>query len=273
MGKRIMVAVVFIPLILVVIYLLPPVALPIAISILSMISLQEVLHSTGFLKHARITVYSIVLAGIIPFWVYFGANMAILLGIFFVYMVLVFAEAISSHYTVTMEKLGGAFFFSVLIPYFLSSLIRLFQMEGVGKYLILVPFVTAFMSDAFALFGGMLFGKHKLAPELSPKKTVEGAIGGLVGAIVCTLLYGLLLQLAFEVEVQYPLLVIYGILGSLVSQLGDLSFSYIKRQYKIKDFGKIFPGHGGMLDRFDSMIFCTPLIELLFILMPALTIR
>ncbi len=269
MVKRVLVAVVCIPLIFVIIYLLPPVALPIAISVLSMIALHEVLWSTGFVKNSMISGLSILLSGLVPFWVYIGEGMRSALAGIFIYFVLMFIVAISSHYTVTLEKMGGSFFFAMLIPYFLSSFVRLHEL-ALGKYLVLLPLIAAFASDAFALFAGMAFGKHKLAPALSPKKTVEGAVGGLLGAVVFCLLYGAILQRGFQVQANYPLLVLYGFLGSLVSQLGDLSFSYIKRQYGLKDFGNIFPGHGGVLDRFDSVIFCAPLIEILVHYLPAL---
>lgn len=271
MGKRIMVAVIFIPLLVVLIYGISPtypVVLPILIAALSMIAVHEVLWSTGFLKHTRISGYSLVLAGLVPFWVFYSGQLMPALCGMFVYVVLLFAEAIGSHKRITLEKMGGAFFLSVVIPFFLSSLLRIRQMEH-WRALIILPFVVAFLSDAFALFAGMAFGKHKLAPELSPKKTVEGAIGGFAGAIVCTVLYGVVLQLGFSMQVNYLYLIVYGALGSVVSQLGDLSFSYIKREYGLKDFGNIFPGHGGVLDRFDSVIFCAPLIELLIHFLPA----
>ena len=157
----------------------------------------------------------------------------------------------------------------MLIPYFLSSFVRLNAME-LGRYLIVIPMVAAYCSDAFALFAGMAFGKHKLAPELSPKKTVEGAVGGFTAAVVGCLLYGVLMERGFHLQVDYLRFALYGALGSMVSQLGDLSFSYIKRQYGLKDFGNIFPGHGGVLDRFDSVIFSAPLIEILVRVLPAL---
>ena len=186
----------------------------------------------------------------------------------FVYVLLLFCEAIASRKRITLEKMGGAFFLSVFIPFFLSSFLRI-RLMGNWEALVVLPFIVAFISDAFALFAGMAFGRHKLAPELSPKKTVEGAVGGFAGAVVCSVLYGALLQFAFRWQVSYAALALYGALGRVVSQLGDLSFSYIKREYGIKDFGNIFPGHGGVLDRFDSVIFCAPLIELLIRILPA----
>ena len=251
MGKRVLVAVIFIPLLLAAIYGVSPVwpiILPIIIAALSMIAVHEALWSTSFLKHPRISGYSILLAGLIPFWVYYdGRPLPALCGLF-VYVLLLFCEAIASRKRITLEKMGGAFFLSVFIPFFLSSFLRI-RLMGNWEALVVLPFIVAFISDAFALFAGMAFGRHKLAPELSPKKTVEGAVGGFAGAVVCS--------------------VLYGALGSVVSQLGDLSFSYIKREYGIKDFGNIFPGHGGVLDRFDSVIFCAPLIELLIRILPA----
>ena len=266
--KRVMVAVVCIPLIFVVFYLLPPICLPITVSLLSMIALHEVLWSTGFVKNAKISTLSIALSGMVPFWVYIGQGMQSALVGIFVYFFLMFLIALSSNYSVTLEKMGGSFFFAMLIPYFLSTFVRLNGLEK-GKYLILIPLVAAFASDAFALFAGMAFGKHKLAPELSPKKTVEGAIGGFVGAVILCVVYALVLHFGFDQEVSYLRFAVYGGLGSVVSQIGDLSFSYIKRQYGLKDFGNIFPGHGGVLDRFDSVIFCAPLMEILIRWLPA----
>lgn len=272
MFKRVMFAVVGIPIVLVIFFCLPPIWLPIMFSVLSMLALHEVLWSTGFVKHARISAYSILVAGLIPFWVYFGANERLFLCGVFCYVLLVFCEALASKYSVTLEKMGGAFFFALMIPYFLSAFIRIKLQNGaLGEFYILLPMVAAFCSDTFALFAGLAFGKHKLAPTLSPKKTVEGSAGGLLGAIVCCCIYGAVMQVGFHLEVNYAALVLYGGLGSIVSQIGDLSFSYIKRQYGLKDFGNIFPGHGGVLDRFDSVIFCAPLIEVMIWLLPAFT--
>jgi len=259
MVKRIAVAVVCIPLLFVVFFVLPEIAIPIMISVLSMLALHEVLWSTGFVKNAWISGLSIALSGVVPFWVYIGQGMRSALCGIFIYFVCIFVVAISSHYTVTLEKMGGSFFFAMLIPYFLSTFVRIDQMP-LADYLILLPLVAAFTSDAFALFAGMAFGKHKLAPELSPKKTVEGAVGGFAGAVVCTVVYGAVLQFGFQVPVNYLYLAVYGALGSAASQLGDLAASAIKRNHNVKDYGHLIPGHGGILDRFDSMIFTAPAI-------------
>lgn len=266
-----MVAVVFIPLILLIVYALPEVAVSLALAVVCAIAVYEALCATNFLKHTRIAAYSIALGALIPLWEYSGARAEYALAGLFVYVTLLFAEAIYSRNTLGLERLGGAFFLTVFIPWFLSSLVRL-RLRGDWQMTILLPFVVAFLSDACALFAGLLFGKHKLAPDLSPKKTVEGAVGGLVGAVVCTMAYGLLWEKGFGLDrsVNYALLALYGAVGSVVSQLGDLSFSCIKREYGIKDFGNILPGHGGILDRFDSVIFCAPLIELLLRLLPIL---
>lgn len=269
MGKRILVAVVMVPVLLAVIFLLPDWVLAIGVTGLSMIAIHEVLWSTGFVKDPKISGLSIALAGLIPLWVFFTDQDPWLgLAGAFLYVTALFAVAMASNYTVTMEKMGGSFFLTALIPYFLSSFLRLRALPEWRAY-ILLPFVVAWLSDAFALFAGMAFGKHKLAPQLSPKKTVEGAVGGFAGAVVCTVVYGAVLQFGFQVPVNYLYLAVYGALGSAASQLGDLAFSYIKREYGLKDFGNILPGHGGILDRFDSVIFCAPLMELLLHLLPA----
>lgn len=126
--------------------------------------------------------------------------------------------------------------------------------DGKGKYALILVFVAAFGTDVFAYLGGKLFGKHKLIPEVSPKKTVEGSIAGILFCDLFLFGYGCLLQYVLDIRVDYLVLLIGGILISVVAQIGDLIMSSIKRSYSIKDFGNIFPGHGGVLDRFDSSI-------------------
>lgn len=270
MLTRVAVALVGLPVLLYVIYGASAWAIPVALSALSAMGVYEALWSTGFLKCSpRVVAYSILVSAAVPFWVYAGSPAHYAQLVLLVYVIALFAENIASENTIGLGRLGGGFLLALFVPYFLSAFVHLRGMEN-WRFYVIFPFVTAFLSDIFALFGGMAFGKHKLAPKLSPKKTVEGAISGWLGAVGCCLIYGVVMQYVFQLEVNYLCLFLYGFLGGPVSQLGDLSFSYIKRQYGLKDFGNVFPGHGGVLDRFDSVIFCAPLIEILIRWLPAL---
>lgn len=131
-----------------------------------------------------------------------------------------------------------------------------------------IPFILAFLSDTGAYFAGRAFSKHKLAPVISPHKTVEGVVGGVLGAIFGMLIFCLVMQLGFKMQVNYLYAVLYGVVGSLGAVFGDLCFSVIKRQTGMKDYGNLIPGHGGVLDRFDSMMVVGPLSELLLLLLP-----
>ena len=147
----------------------------------------------------------------------------------------------------------------VAIPLSMSCLLRLRLMEF-GGGLVLMPLVAAFMSDSAALFTGMACGKHKLAPKASPKKTVEGAVGGLVGGIVGMVLFRIVFFFVTVQALSIGWCMVIGLVGAFMGQLGDLSFSVIKRQCGIKDYGRLLPGHGGVLDRFDSVIFAAPVV-------------
>lgn len=134
----------------------------------------------------------------------------------------------------------------------------------IGFFSVWMILISAWASDTFAYFSGVALGKHKITPVLSPKKTVEGCIGGVVGTTICGALYGLILWKNGIILQNYILVfALLGFCGSIAGQIGDLAASGIKRNYNIKDYGKIIPGHGGVMDRFDSVIFTGPLIFLL----------
>lgn len=137
-----------------------------------------------------------------------------------------------------------------------------------GKYLYLLIFIGAWSTDTGAYFVGVTMGKHKLIPDVSPKKTVEGAIGGLLGCIVGFSIYGGVLAIFYNVKVNWIMLIAAALVIGVVDQLGDLIASYIKRERGIKDFGNLFPGHGGVLDRFDSVIAIAPFMYFISILSP-----
>ena len=274
MKNRLLVAGVGIPLILLVLFVLPEPLTPTAIALLSAIGTNEAMHAIS-MNHPRIALYTAIVAMIVPFWVYGGESRTVALAVLLVYLILVFVEAFLSRFRVKIERVGSALFFALIISYCLSSIVRIGMMDLRTSY-ILLPLALAFATDAFAMLTGMFVRKRKgdegirqLAPVLSPKKTVEGSIGGLVGGVVVAILYGVVFHFITEVTVNYYFLAVYGILGAVISEFGDLSFSYIKRTRKIKDFGTLLPGHGGVLDRFDSVIFCAPLVEILIDWIPA----
>jgi len=152
----------------------------------------------------------------------------------------------------------------LLIPFLLSALVRIRLLDN-GVYLIAAPFVMAFMPDTGAYLVGCAIGKHKLCPNISPKKTVEGLVGGILGGIIGMIVYALVLQNSFGFQVNFLYAALYGAIGAGTATFGDLMFSVIKRQTGIKDYGKLLPGHGGILDRFvrevgsDRILFGTDL--------------
>lgn len=152
----------------------------------------------------------------------------------------------------------------IYIPFLFSHLLFIEKLEY-GNVIIWLPFLTAWFTDTFAYFIGISMGKVKLSPRISPKKTVEGAIGGILGSVGMNSVVGLVLSV-FGVNIGLQHFILTGFLCGIVSEIGDLAASYIKRYTGIKDFGSLIPGHGGILDRFDSILFTAPVIYYYFVL-------
>jgi phosphatidate cytidylyltransferase len=267
MKTRVIAAAVLTPLLLIVVLFLPKVVTAILLGVICAIMAYELLHSTGLVRHTRLVLYSATLAFGVSIWSYFDMNYAWgMLGLL-AYFMAVFSELMASHVKIRFDRVAVCFLAAALIPFLFCSLVRIHGVKN-GRYLIMVPFVIAWLSDTGAYFAGRAFGQHKLAPVISPKKTVEGMVGGILVAMAGLVLYTLVLNLVFGFKVNYLYALVYGLLGSLGGVFGDLSFSVIKRQSGIKDYSKLIPGHGGMLDRFDSMIIVAPLTEALMMLIP-----
>lgn len=163
------------------------------------------------------------------------------------------------------EQIMAAFFGVFYVAMMLSFVYRLRVLEN-GGYLVVLIFLSSWGCDTLAYCTGMLIGKHKMSPILSPKKTVEGAVGGVIGAMALGAIYGYLIQ--NHVYFSYDVVVVFPIVctgGAILSMIGDLCASAIKRNHDVKDYGRLIPGHGGILDRFDSMIFTAPTIFYLMI--------
>lgn len=269
MKTRIIAALALIPVLLAVLLWAPPVLVAIIVGIVCVIGAYELLFGTGLVRHIRLFFYTAVMAFCMPIWCYFGMPAIYARVGVFLFTAILFAEILLSKGKLRLEKVAVCYIGGLLIPYLLSSLVRLIG-DGSSRSMIFLPFILAFMADTGAYFIGCRFGKHKLAPTISPKKSVEGLIGGVVFAVLGTAVFCLVMQLAFSHTVNYLFALIYGIIGALAGTFGDLCFSVIKRQAGIKDYGNLIPGHGGVLDRFDSVIIVAPLTELLLIFLPIL---
>lgn len=267
MKKRIITAVVLVPLLLAILLIAPKIMTAILVSCMSALAVYELLFGTGLVRHWRLVVYSAVAAFLIPILSYFDSGSMWIHAVLLAFFCTLFAEMMANHVKVRFEKICICLIAGLLIPYLFSSLVRILLSSN-GRYLILIPFVIAFLSDTGAYFIGCRFGKRKLAPVISPNKSVEGAVGGLAFAVVGMLLYTFIMQIAFKMEVNYLFAVIYGVVGTMADAFGDLCFSVIKRQTGIKDYGNLIPGHGGVLDRFDSTLIVAPLMELLLAILP-----
>ena len=154
----------------------------------------------------------------------------------------------------------AAVFAFVYAPMMLSYIYRTRMLEN-GIFIIWLVFIASWVCDTCAYFFGVLFGKHKLAPVLSPKKSVEGAIGGVVGTALLTVIYLSVFRVQMAIGTgQIAVLAVISAIAAAISMVGDLTASAIKRNYDIKDYGNLIPGHGGILDRFDSMMITAPII-------------
>lgn len=268
MKKRILSAIVLLPVFLIILLVLPKIVATVLFAVIAVIGTYELLHNTGLVKQPRLLVYAMIMAFYMGLWsgLWRGTYPITMLGIF-AFTCLLCSELLISHGKTSFNSVAVAFVGGALIPYLITAPTRLLSWS-IGRFSILIPFVIAFMSDSGAYFIGLKFGKHKLSPNISPKKTVEGLIGGVLGAVIGVMVYCLVVNKIFHLNVSYLNALVYGFWGSLGGVFGDLSFSAIKRQAQIKDYGNLIPGHGGILDRFDSLVVVAPLTEILMHIIP-----
>lgn len=177
----------------------------------------------------------------------------------FICILILFANIIFHHKTFNPIDISLTIFGMLYVPFLLSFVVLTRNLDY-GLYYIWFIFIGAWGTDTFAYFTGVFFGKKKLMPSISPKKTLEGSVGGIAGCIIVTVLYGIIINNYIDNHIIQSHLVIIGALNGIVAQIGDLGASAVKRYVNIKDFGSIIPGHGGILDRFDSILFIAPVV-------------
>lgn len=241
---------------------------PIFVSLLSFCAVYEMLGCVGTRRNIAVAVPALLAAAVFPFAVRLTDSAKDVLCLFLIgmigYLVYLFALSVFSHGKMALEDVFATFTTVFYIIASFGALVLLRDREF-GLYLLILTMYGPWISDVFAYFCGRLFGRHKLIPDVSPNKTVEGAIGGVVFCSLAAMLYGFILTVVIGeiASVNYGALALIGALIAVISQIGDLIMSHIKRKYGIKDYGFVLPGHGGILDRFDSVLGVVPLVVIL----------
>lgn len=233
--------------------------------ILSFIGLMELyrvfeLHRTqlGWIGYALTIVYYILLQVSVKS----GIQINWLLYLMIVMMVFLFtmvSKYPKFHSSQIIQAVFGILYVGVMFSFLYQT-----RMLPNGTYTVWLIFISSWGCDTCAYCVGKLIGKHKMSPVLSPKKSVEGAVGGVAGTMILTYVYARIFASQMEItHIQVCILTLISAAGALISMVGDLTASAIKRDYHVKDYGKLIPGHGGILDRFDSVIFTAPVIYFL----------
>lgn len=237
------------------------VVFPIAMAFIGLMGVYEMLGCMKTRDNIAVAAPLYAFAMLVPFGIrYLGihlkqnANIIVLvLLLYLLYLLGVWVFSYEKNQKIDMNPILASSFIGLYIIGATSSILIVRDGLG-GQYYWYFIFIGAWVTDTFAYFCGMLFGKHKLIPNVSPKKTVEGSIGGTLFCVAFFVGYGAILNHFTPYDINLVLIGCAGLVSALVSQIGDLSMSVIKRTYGIKDYGKIFPGHGGVLDRFDSIL-------------------
>lgn len=237
-----------------------PLILAIITGIITVIMVGEFLTAESLLSELKISIPSILFAFVMPIM----SNSSYIFLPVYLFTLILFTVMIFNYTKISISKLMFAYGGSLLITFGMSSFTYLIYDNFFSIYYIVLALGIPWCSDAGAYFVGSKIGRHKLCPNISPKKTIEGAVGGIVsgilGSIIISLIFQLFIYATPNVSINYGVIFAIGVANSILSILGDLTFSLIKRSCKIKDFGNIMPGHGGLCDRFDSVIFTVPLL-------------
>ena len=272
LKKRVITAAICVPLIILVL-LAPKPVVTVVVMAASLVGLYEYFNAVGLSEHKNICVMGYLASLVISMGAHFSGVTSVILV--FLYVIALFVLMLLSNKSITVIHLGMLIFGLFYIPYFLSHIIYVRSLEY-GRFFVWLVLIGAFSADTCAYFVGKAFGKHKLCPSISPNKTVEGAVGGVLGGGVAFVIFGLIVNLCFSNALDgkhFNLLLLFllGLVTAAFSEIGDLVASSIKRQFNIKDFGNILPGHGGILDRCDSIIVVAPTVFLFLYTIPILS--
>jgi len=232
-----------------------------ALALIVLIGLSEIYSATGLLKRQnKLCLFGYAYSIFMFIVLALSSNAPLALGMTVsIYALIILIYMIFNHETIGFSEVSELFFSTMYVAALFAHIV-LIRKEPSGNFLIWIVFITAWLSDTLAFAFGRKFGRNKLIPEVSPKKTVEGALGGLLGSVVFNLIFGIVCSVAFKCTVFYFPLIALSLVAGVMSQLGDLAASCIKREHGIKDYSNLLPGHGGVLDRFDSVLFVAPVV-------------
>ncbi|EOS34944.1 hypothetical protein C804_01268 [Lachnospiraceae bacterium A4] len=228
---------------------------------ISMVGFLELTRACGVRKDQKPNTLEIVgLAAITCYYLvtYFVQDASYAVMVILLAMIAMMSVYVFGFPKYHADQVMDAYFALIYAPVMLSFVLLTRQLDD-GIYLVWMIFISSWISDTFAYLAGVMLGRHKLAPVLSPKKSVEGSVGGIVGAALFGALFGAYLDSTLGQEQYVMILAVVGGVGSVISQVGDLAASAVKRNHEIKDYGNLIPGHGGIMDRFDSVIFTAPI--------------
>jgi len=255
---------------------LPVIGIRIAVMVLCVIGSYEMLSAVGLKKHKLMLIASSLFAAVAPFLDMIG-DIRLVLGVVLVYVLLLTGIQLMYNQTLRTENVMFILATSIMIILPISALAHLCAMGDHGRAYLFLALIIAWVADMGAYFAGTFLGKHKLCPNVSPKKTVEGLIGGMVSSVLFSLIGAWIYQMVvlndLGLTVVYWQVAILAFVLSPFTVIGDLICSVIKRQKGIKDYGKLFPGHGGVLDRFDSLIFITPALCIICSYLPMIAAK
>ncbi len=255
-----------------------PLVLNLFVALLSAAALYEVLIVTKYVESKALTSISMIFAFVIPFiseishlvaplGLHFELGNSLFVMIF-IYAVILFSTLLLSYKTYSLEHLSVVFLMSVVIPCFLSTIVFAHRLTG-DRWNIVLIILCAWASDSGGFIFGKLFGRHKLTPKISPKKTVEGAVGAVFASIGACLIFAYCIDVFISsITVNYISLAVLTFIGGFCAMFGDLVASLIKRSFGVKDFGTLIPGHGGIMDRFDSVLFVAPFMYIAMTMFP-----
>lgn len=267
MKSRILVALIGVPILLYLVLYAPPMILLLALFLLAGIGGLELQRCVSGEKWNFLILISMIFSAWSVYWYdKFFERPVILSAALGIYILILFFYAICKGGEIKFQQITAALFSVIFIGYSFAAFLRM-EASGIPRIYLLLPFILSFACDTCAYFSGLTLGKHKLAPKVSPKKTIEGSIGGLIGNILFGLLFASMINHWFNGNIESEIIgtgpmILLSLVCGVTAQIGDLSFSLIKREFGIKDYGHIFLEHGGVLDRFDSVLFVTPVVEI-----------